>query len=197
MSEGVVAAILRSYRDPRAEIAARKVAGLTEARALGDLALGCVLAFVASMPGAMRQARGLEIEDAVPAAVTAHLFGYLFVAPLLFYGLAALLHLGARAFGGRGSYLSVRTALFWTLVLGGPMALGVALVGVLAEAFGLLALVDGLSLVAFGWWLWLLGAGMAEAEGFGSSRWVAGTLIVGVFGVWAALVLMDRAATAG
>ena len=68
--------------------------------------------------------------------MSAHLFGYVALAPLIAYGLAAVVHLVARAFGARGSFLAARAALFWSALAAAPVALGVALVGVAAEAAG-------------------------------------------------------------
>jgi hypothetical protein len=54
-------------------------------------------------------------------------------APLLLYGLAALLHPAARVFGGRGGFREARAAVFWAALLGGPIAVGIALVGAAVE----------------------------------------------------------------
>ena len=120
----------------------------------------------------MREARALTVDDPVGATVTAHLFGWVAVAPLIAYGLAALVHLAARAFGARGSFLAARAALFWSALAGAPVALGVALVGVAAEAaatgrarLARRAAADRAS--ASG--LWLFAASLAETEGFAAT----------------------------
>jgi hypothetical protein len=192
MARGVVARIWRSYRDPRGVMAARIAEGLSEPRALGDLFLACGLAFVASMPNAVREARDLAIADPVAGVVSAHLFGYLFVAPLLFYGLAAVLHLVAGAFGGTAGFLGARTAVFWAAVLGGPIALGLALMSAVSEVAAggaRLPWGEAFGYVGFAFWLWLLAASLAEAEGFRKTYRVAAALAIvfaGVaLGVWA------------
>ncbi len=115
---------------------ARQLAGgLSEPRALLHLMLRLRALFVASLPNALREARGAGIDDPVAGAVAAHLFGYLCVAPLLAYGAG-----GAGASGGarpsaggaassrRGRRCSGRRCS------AAPLALALALVGVAAEA---------------------------------------------------------------
>src|SRR5690606_25802348 len=114
---GLVDAIGRGWRDPRGAMAEELARGRNEVRALLHLMVACVLLFVASLPQAAREARGLAIDDPLAGAIAAHLFGYLAMAPLLFYGLAALVHLVARAFGGRGGFAEARAALFFSLLL--------------------------------------------------------------------------------
>ncbi len=197
MAGGVVAVILRSFGDPRGVMAERIAAGPSEARALADLALACGLALVASMPAAIRRAQGLDIADAVPAAVSAHVFGYLFVAPLLFYALAALLHLIARPFGARRGFLGARMALFWAAVPGAAIALGVALAGVAVEIVAgarLAGLVDYVAIAGLAVWLWILAGSLAEAEGFGATLPVAGALVAGCLGLWGGLAVLSGAA---
>ncbi len=164
--------------------------GLTESGAQRDLWIACGLFFVASAPNAVRQAQALDIDDPVSGAVAAHLFGFIFVAPLLFYLLAAVLHLIARAFGGTGGFRAARVALFWTALLGGPLAIVVSVAGVLGEiAAGpdFAALAGYLSILAFAYWLWLLANATAEAEGFRDARRVVLVLGAACVGIWALL----------
>lgn len=186
MAEGVVDSILRGWRDPRGAMARRLAGGPDEARALFDLFLACGLGFVASLPAAARRSVALGIEDPLAGAVAAHLFGFLFVAPLMLYGLAALVHLAARAAGGAGSFAAARAALFWGLLLGAPLALGVALAGALGQmATGAPPgpWIGWLALAAFGFWVWLLASNLAEAEGFPATGRVAAALGLACVGV--------------
>lgn len=183
---GVVGAILRGYADPRASMARQVEAGLSEPRALAHLMLACGLGFLASLPNALRISPEIAAEAPVAGAVAAHLFGYLLVAPLLLYAVAAAVHLGARAFGGRGGFLAARSALFWSLVLGAPIALALALVGVVAQATAGTAglpIVAPLRYAGMALWLWLFAACLAEAEGFRRS----GAVAVAMFSAFAAL----------
>lgn len=168
---GLVAAMAEGYRRPRAAMARLIASGITEARALALLFIACALGFVASVPEAIRQARAIDIADPVAGVVAAHFFAYLFIAPLLAYALAALAHLAARGFGARGGFFGARVALFWSALLGAPLALVVAalraVAGDLAAPVGVAALL---------YWLWLFVAGFAEAEGF-SATWRVGAVI--------------------
>lgn len=183
MSGGLVDAIARAYRDPRGAMARQVAEGLSETRAFRHLSLACGIGFVASLTCAAREAAGLrDVPDPVTGVIAAHLFGYLFVAPLLLYGLAAFLHLVARGFGGRGGWLGARAALFWSALLAGPLALALALARVLAEAVGAPGLLPPLGLLGYaglGFWLWLLAASLAEVEGFAATRRVAAALALG------------------
>jgi hypothetical protein len=198
---GLVAAMARAYRDPRGAMARQVGEGLSEPRALFHLLLAGALFFVASLPNAIREARHLGIDDAISGAVAAHLFGYGFVAPLLAYAAAAVLHLAARAFGGRGGFLGARAALFWAALLGAPIALALALAGVGAELTAASERLPWLTLMGYaglGFWLWLFAASFAEAEGFAGTRRAAIAVGVGFAGLAALLaVLSGRLAVAG
>ena len=201
MERGLVEAMARAYRNPRGAMARQVAAGLSESRALIHLMLASTLFFVASLPSAIREARRIEIDDAVSGAIAAHLFAFGFVAPLVGYGVAAAVHLMARGFGGRGGFLGARAAVFWSALLAGPMALALALAGVGAEiATGSerLPWLTYLGYAALGFWLWLFAASLAEAEGFARTRRVALATGLGFAGLAAVLaVLSGRLAVAG
>jgi hypothetical protein len=186
---GLVDATFRGWRDPRGAMAWEVDRGLSEGRALAHLMLACGLFFVASLPNAIREARALDIAEPVEGAIAAHLFGYLALAPLVAYALAALVHLVARGFGARGGFRAARAALFWSLLMIAPIAIGLALAGVAVEvaAPGLAPLTDALGLAALGFWLWQFAASLAEAEGFAATGRVA-AVVVASFGSVAGLV---------
>ena len=186
--EGLVATMTRAYRRPRA-VMAERVADAAEGRALAWLFLACGLGFVASVPEALRRARGLGIDDPVAGAVAAHLFAYLFVAPLLAYGLAALAHLAARAFGAPPGFLKARVALFWSLLLAAPLGLALVAARVVAERLGVPGLLAPVAWAAWGFWLWLFAAGFAEAEGF-VATWRVGAATALVFAMVAVSLFM-------
>ncbi len=157
---------------------AREVArGPSEGRALVHLMVACALLFVASLPNALaRGPQSLAIEDAVEGAVSAHLFAYLALAPLLAYGFAAAVHLVARAFGGEGR-LSRRPRR--RLLVGA--ARRAARAGARAcrrdrrdGGAGAVALARRcLGYAVFAAWLWFFAASLAEAEGFTATGRVA------------------------
>lgn len=184
MQGGLVDAITQAYRDPRRVMARLMADGPSEPRSLFHLMLAAGILFVASLPNAIRAAQRLEIDDAQTGAIAAHLFGYVFLLPLLVYALAALVHLVARGFGGRGGFGGARAAVFWSALLGAPIALILALLGAGVEAAtgrGQLLWLDLLGYAGLGFWLWLFAANIAEAEGFAITRVL---LTVGIgFGV--------------
>lgn len=196
---GLVAAMAAAYPDPRGSMARQIASGLAEARALFYLMAGCGILFVASVPNALRAARDIEADEPVSAALGAHLFGYLFLAPVLLYGAALVVHWIASGFGGRGTALRARTAVFWSLLLAGPLALAIALVGVVAEVAAgpaVLPWAEILSYAGFAFWLWILAACLAEAEGFKSTGVVAAVVIAAFGGTAGLLALLAGGAAA-
>jgi hypothetical protein len=199
MADGVVAGIARAWRDPRGAMSDLVGEGLNEPRALAHLVAACFLLLVASLPNAVREARVVDIDDSLSGVIAAHLFGYMFVLPLLLYGLAALVHLAAGLFGGSGGYLGARSALFWTMLAGAPIALALSLFGVGAEALAGGARLPWLSLPGYAglaFWIWLLAGALAEVEGFASTGRVAAALAA-VFGGLAVTAGLLAAGAAG
>ncbi|WOI57046.1 YIP1 family protein [Palleronia sp. LCG004] len=148
--------ILRSYRGP-GPVLRRRLGGPDgrgEARALITLMLACGLIFVAQWPRLSRESHlsGREVDMLIGGA----LLGWLFIAPLVLYALAGISHVIARIFGGRGSHLDARMALFWALLAAAPLWLLWGLVagligpGPALDVTGLVALVAFLA-------LWLAG----------------------------------------
>lgn len=168
--------LLRGYRDPRGAMA-RQLNGLgtirlDEGRALVYLVAACLIGAIATLPAAIAMAPQIEAE-ARPGVVPAHLFGYLFVAPLFGYALAAAVHLIARACGGRASYGTARLAVFWSLLLGALLSLVVTATGFVMPEAGLRLVV----MAASAYWLWLAAASVAEAEGFARTSRVAAMMV--------------------
>jgi hypothetical protein len=195
---GLVDTIWRGWRDPRGTMAGELADGARETRSLIHVLVACGLLFVASLPNALREARGLDIDDPVAGAIAAHLFGYVALAPLLLYGLAAVVHLGARAFGARGGFAAARAALFFSVLLAAPVALALALLGVAAEARpALLPWVSGLGYAGLAFWLWLFAASLAEAEGFAATGPVAAAVAVAFAGIAGLLALVASRGGAG
>lgn len=141
--------ILESYRAPGRVLARRMRApeGRGEARALITLMLACFLIFVAQWPRLSREAylTGGDLDMMLGGA----LLGWLFIAPLLLYGLAGISHAIARRLGGQGTYLGARMALFWALLAAAPLwLLWGLLAGMVGPGIGL-DVVGVAALVAF------------------------------------------------
>lgn len=152
----VTAQILALWRRPRQAMRAQLAEGQREDRALAVLMGACGLIFVAQWPAL---ARAAETDPSVPleARLGGALMATIFLLPLLAYGIAALSHLVARAFGGRGSFFGARLALFWSLMAAVPLfllsglALGIAGPGPATSLLGLICF-----LAFAGLWLTLL-----------------------------------------
>lgn len=156
----LTADIAATYRSPRGVLRRQLASGVREDRVLFYLMLACGLIFISQWPLLSRQA---HLDPSVPLAARlgGALMAWLFVAPLVFYLLAGLSHLVARALGGRGSFFTARLALFWSLLAATPLWLLFGLVsgfigpGPAKDLVGLLALAGFLA-------IWLLS--LAEAE---------------------------------
>lgn len=154
--------IVRTYRAPRRVIRRRLDAGRREERALAILMLACGLIFVAQWPRLAREAflSGQDLMMMIGGA----LFGWVFLAPLALYVLAALGHLVARAFGGRSDWYGARVALFWALLAASPLWL---LNGLVAGFVGPGPALAGVGSIALATFLafWMLGLVEAERPG--------------------------------
>jgi len=153
--------IARTYVRPREVIRSRLAAGQREDRALAVLMGACVLIFVAQWPRLARQA---HFDDAISlqALMAGALMGWLFIAPLLLYTLAALTHLVARLFGGQGTWFRARMALFWALLAASPLWL---FHGLVAGLVGPGVALTGVGVLALGAFVVFWGVGLIEAEG--------------------------------
>lgn len=151
--------IAASYRGPGAVVRRLLAMGESEPRALVILMGGCAVVFVAQLPRLAREAHltGQELN----ALLGGSLLGWLFIAPLFFYFVAALSHLIAKVAGGQGTFYRARIALFWALLASGPLML---LNGLVAGFIGPgipLQIVGAAWLAVFAWF-WF--AGLRQAE---------------------------------
>lgn len=152
--------ITATYRSPGRVVTGLLAVGQREDRALAYLMAGCVLMFVGQLPSLARQAH-LKGED-LQMMMGGALMGWVFLAPLVLYGVSALSHITARLiFRGRGTFYGARLALFWALLAAAPLFLLVGLVaGFLGQGLEW-KLVGTLWLVCLAWF-WL--AGLIAAE---------------------------------
>ncbi len=147
--------IVATYRGPGRVMARILERGQREDRALVFLMCACALMFVAQLPRLARQAH-LEGGD-LNMMMGGALMGWIFIAPLFFYVIAAGSHLIARLLGGQGNAWSSRVALFWALLSASPVFL---LLGLILGFIGpgpQATLVGCLWLGAF-LWFWIGGA---------------------------------------
>ncbi len=137
-------------------------AGQREDRALAVLMGACVLVFVAQWPRLAREAH-LNTEAEFAQLMAGALMGWIFIMPLVLYGLAALTHLIAGLFGGRGTWYRARLALFWSLLASTPLLFLHGLVAGFIGPGTQLSVVGALWLLAFGIF-WISGLRVAELE---------------------------------
>lgn len=139
-------AILQSWRSPRRVLAALLAQDRREGRLLLYLTLALGLVFLAQWPRLARQATP---EVPLEALMVGALFGLMFVGPLLFYALGAVLTLALRLVAPVEGF-AVRLALFWALLASAPLVLMQAALAALAGP-GLLAAATGFAVLgAFG-----------------------------------------------
>jgi len=155
---GVAQDIAATYRGPGRVVQRLLAEGPREDRALVFLIAACALMFVAQMPRLARQAHltGDELNMLMGGA----LMGWLFIAPLFFYGIAYLTHLVARLFGADTTPWSARIALFWALLAAAPVFL---LLGLVSGFVGPGVQVTLVGVLWLGIWLWFWGVGLWQA----------------------------------
>ena len=143
--------ILESWRAPRKVMRRLLAGGLREDRALMFLMGGCFVIFMAQWP---RLARLAHETDEVPlqAMLGGALLGWLFIAPLFLYGLAAALRLLMVALRRPIGWFEARLALFWSLMAASPLwLLNGFLNGVVGP--GLVTGIIGMGILAAFFWL--------------------------------------------
>lgn len=147
--------ILKSYRRPRAVIEEFMDDGVREDRALGFLAGGCVITFIAQWPPLARQAyiEGQELDMLMGAA----LYGWIFLAPLLFYILAGLVQFIGYLLGSKRSGAQTRTVIFWAFLATAPLLL---VVGVIEGFLGTSAMKTFVEVIWLASFIWFVVAGL-------------------------------------
>ena len=143
--------ILKSYSRPRAVIEEFMDDGVREDRALGFLAGGCVITFIAQWPPLARQAyiEGQELDMLMGAA----LYGWIFLAPLLFYILAGLVQFVGYLLGSTRSGVQTRTVIFWAFLATAPLLLVVGVIEGFLGPSAMKTFVEVIWLASFIWFV--------------------------------------------
>jgi len=149
-------AIARSWRAPRRVLRGLLAQDRREGRLLMYLTLALGLLFLAQWP---RLAREASADVGLEALLAGALFGIMFMGPLLFYGLGAVLTLALRPFAAVDGF-AVRLALFWAFLAMTPWVLAQAALAALAGP-GALSSLTGLAVL--GGFLAILIAGLRVA----------------------------------
>lgn len=146
------------YRSPR-EVQRRRMAGEPrEDRAVAVLLAACGIIFVAQWPRLAREAY-VDPSIGLDGRMAGALVGWIFFAPLFFYGLALLAHWALGIFGRSSTPFRSRMALFWALLSTTPLFL---LAGLTSGFVGQGAALSLVGLLASGAFLLFWWAGLAE-----------------------------------
>lgn len=144
--------ILASWRNPRAGVRQHLGRGVSEPFAFTLLFVFLLLVIVGQWPQATRDA--FEAKDmSVFPRMMARVLAVLATIPL-WYGLAAVSRMIARALGGQGGWYGARVALFWALATVSPLMLLQGLVAGMIGPGPALVTMSVVVGVAF-LWLWL------------------------------------------
>ncbi|NJM84050.1 MAG: YIP1 family protein [Tabrizicola sp.] len=149
----ITAEMSHSWKSPRVALRRKLEDGVREDRALAVLMGACFLVFVAQWP-VLSRAASLAPDVPLDARMGGALMATIFVLPPVLYGVAAVSHLIARAFGGQGSHYGARLALFWALLCVSPVLLLNGLIAGIVGPGPAVTLVGGLVLAAF-LYLWI------------------------------------------
>ena len=150
--------IVASYRNPAAVVRRLLAQGTREDRNLIYLMVACLIFFVAQTPRLAREAhvKGTDLDMLLGATLLA----WLFIAPLIFYMLAAGTEIVLKVLHGKPSGFSTRLALFWALLASSPLVLlhgltaGFVGTGIELQIVGLIWLLVFL-------WFWVSGLAVA------------------------------------
>ena len=148
----VTTELVSTWKSPRAALRRHLARGVSEPFAFSLLLVFLIMAFIAQWPIAAREAFVADEPSAAPR-ILARAFAVLATIPL-WYGLAALSRIVARAMGGQGSWYGARIALFWALATIGPLMLLQGMVAGMVGAGPGLWLVNAIVGIGF-LWLWL------------------------------------------
>jgi len=151
--------IVATYRGPGRVMQRLLSQGAREDRALVFLMLSCAIVFVAQLPRLSREAY-LSGQD-LNMMMGGTLLAWLFIAPLMFYLLAWLSQMLARALGGQGNGFGARLALFWALLATSPLVL---LHGLVAGFIGPGPGLQGVGLIWLLVFLWFWLSGLRQAQ---------------------------------
>ena len=134
---GMLLGIGRFYHDPRGSVRAVRSTQPRESTMLAWLMIGLAIVLLGQLVALSAQVP-VGSEAFLPRAGAA-VFSLIFLAPLVWYALAAMATLVARAFRGDGSWRDGRLAVFWANLVAAPVQ-AISIVGAeLAEGMGAIA----------------------------------------------------------
>lgn len=141
-----------------------------EARGFIYMLVGLLIIFLSQIPDLTgvgiappelsEQVLGEDGPAPLDATLAITMFGWLFVWPLILYGIGGLSHLLARLMGGLGRGVDARLALFWAVLAVSPLFLLRGMASV-SQSVPMVTVINYAIAAAF-FWIWL--AGLYEAE---------------------------------
>lgn len=170
---GLILGVARFYHDPRGSVRGMLDSGPTEARLFGYAMIAVMILMVGEIAKQYLFGGAQLVERA-----SAEIVSMLFFVPLVYYGLAAIGTLIAKAFKGQGGWYHGRAAFFWAALVAAPLAVLSAIVPsymMRADLPGGLILLAGQAGAIF--FAWALAVAFAEAFRF-SRVWAVLTVIV-------------------
>ena len=127
----VISSISKTYYKPIQTYSKMFAAGPSEKENLAYLVGGCVISFVAQWPAQSRQA--FINQQPVNELMGAILLSNLFLLPLIFYLVSAVIFIFAKSFRSTISGMELRLIIFWAYLATTPVLL---LVGLVEGFFG-------------------------------------------------------------
>jgi hypothetical protein len=189
---GIVEAVFAAYPRFRESMARQLEERPGESRLLAYAMGVCLALFLGRLPALLYAPRG-SLEGGLAAHVTMSLVSILFFLPLFLYGVAALVGIVARAFGGTGGWYETRLATFWGLLVAAPLQLTAALASNALSLTGVSVAGIATSVAAGLVAAWIWAACLAEAHGFRHT----GAVFAAMFVALNAAFLLIVAATGG
>lgn len=189
---GIVEAVFAAYPRFRASMARQLEERPEESRLLAYVMGVCLALFLGRLPALLYAPQG-SLEGGLAAHVTMALVSILFFLPLFLYGVAALVRVVARAFGGTGGWYETRLATFWALLVAAPLQLTAALTSNALSLAGpsTAGLIASLAAGVAAAWIWA--ACLAEAHGFRHTGAVFAAMFVALNGAFLLIVLLTGA----
>ncbi|MEM9431493.1 MAG: YIP1 family protein [Pseudomonadota bacterium] len=129
----------------------------------------------ASLRAAVSPIAGMPEE--MPLTIGLVLIGSLFLRTAAMYAFSLLLTVAARIAGGKGSWKDTRTGVFWAALVAAPFGLLMALIAIMLQVFA-----PDMPIVSDAWFgallqilgllplVWFVSLGLAEAQGFASTK---------------------------
>ncbi len=173
--------IIRAYRGFSASMQRQLDSRPGEERVFAYLVMALLIFFVARAPELMQLSAAAATEEISSIALfITNLVGSFFFAPIMLYGLAALSHIVAKGFKGKGRFFEARLALFWSLLVVSPLAL---LSTIIQTALPLEWLSQGLSIAMFLLFAYVWGSNLSVVERYKSPVWPSFAIILTALGL--------------